>query len=219
MKKTILYISTFLFFFSCSNERNSDFPFDTLDPSNSGIHFSNDLVDTDSFNIMQYLYYYNGGGVAAGDLNNDGLVDLYFTGNQVNDALYINEGELSFKDVSQASGINDHNGWSTGVTMVDINSDGWLDIYVCRLGKYKVYNDHNRLYVNNQDGTFTESSKEYGLDFSGFSTQTAFFDYDNDGDLDCYLLNHSVKRPDQFVNADQIRNEMDPWPEIDCIRM
>ena len=209
MKKTYLYFILLLLFFSCDNESESNFPFDNLSSDKSNIHFSNDLVDTDSFNIMQYLYYYNGGGVAAGDLNNDGFVDLFFTGNQVNDALYLNEGNLKFKDISLSSGINNSNGWSTGVTMLDINSDGWLDIYVCRLGKYKMYNDHNRLYINNQDGSFTESSSAYGLDFSGFSTQAAFFDYDNDGDLDCYLLNHSVKRPDQFVRADKIRNEMD----------
>jgi len=209
MKTTYLQFLIILIFFSCSSEKDQDFPFDNLKSEQSGIQFSNDLVDTDSFNIMQYLYYYNGGGVAAGDLNNDGLVDLYFTGNQVNDALYFNKGNLTFSDVSESSGINKNNGWSTGVTILDINKDGWLDIHVCRLGQYKMYNDHNRLYVNNQDGTFTESAKSYGLDFSGFSTQAAFFDYDKDGDLDCYLLNHSVKRPDQFVKAEQIRFEVD----------
>lgn len=195
--------------YACENETSSPFPFTNLESSISGIHFSNDLIDTDSFNIMQYLYYYNGGGVAAGDLNNDGLVDLFFTGNQVDDALFINQGNLTFKDISSSSGIAAFKGWSTGVTLLDINRDGWLDIYVCRLGKYKIYDDHNRLYINNKDETFTESSKEYGLDFSGFSTQAAFFDYDKDGDLDCYLLNHSVKRPDQFVKANRIRYEAD----------
>lgn len=211
MKKTFQYCLILLFIYSCSHDNDVDysFPFDHLNSKQSGISFANNLNDTDSFNIMQYLYYYNGGGVAAGDLNNDGLVDLYFTGNQVNDALYFNEGNLKFKDVSESSGINKNNGWSTGVTMLDINKDGWLDIYVCRLGKYKIYNDHNKLYINNQDGTFTESSKKYGLAFSGFSTQAAFFDFDKDGDLDCYLLNHSVKRPDQFVQANRIRNELD----------
>lgn len=209
MRSIYPYLIFILLFFSCSKEESPDFLFDNLDSKQSGILFSNDLVDTDSFNIMQYLYYYNGGGVAAGDLNNDGLVDLYFTGNQVDDVLYFNDGNLTFTDVSESSGINKSNGWSTGVTMLDINYDGWLDVYVCRLGRYKIYNDHNRLYINNQDGTFTESAKSYGLDFSGFSTQAAFFDYDNDGDLDCYLLNHSVKRPDQFVKADQIRFETD----------
>ena len=185
MKATHLYSLLVLLLVSCGEKSTFPAPFEMLDPDTSGIAFSNNLIDSDSFNIMQYLYYYNGGGVAAGDLNNDGWVDLYFTGNQVDDALYINAGDLSFKDISTKSGINGHKGWSTGVTLLDINEDGWLDIYVCRLGKYKMYNDHNRLYINNQDETFTESAAAYGLEFSGFSTQSAFFDYDGDGIPDC----------------------------------
>ncbi|MDF1694623.1 MAG: VCBS repeat-containing protein [Saprospiraceae bacterium] len=208
MRTLWCFLLLMTFFFSCEKKSNP-FPFIPLESTKSKILFSNDLTDSDSFNIMQYLYFYNGGGVAAGDVNNDGKVDLFFTGNQVTDALYLNNGDLTFQDISEKSGINLSNGWSTGVTMLDINADGWLDIYVCRLGNFKIYTDHNRLYINNQNGTFTESSKEYGLDFSGFSTQAAFFDYDNDGDLDCYLLNHSVKRPDQFVAAKNIRFEHD----------
>ncbi len=166
--------------------------FSTIPSDSSGVTFQNTLTNSDDFNIIEYLYFYNGGGVAAGDLNNDGMVDLYFSGNQVGNKLYQNKGNFKFDDVTDRAGMAGLGNWKTGVTMADVDGDGWLDIYLCGVGKYKKFDGFNQLYINNHDMTFTERSREYGLGFQGFSTQAAFFDYDNDGDLDMYLLNHSV---------------------------
>lgn len=166
--------------------------FKTLSAEESGITFLNKITETDSFNYFSYEYMYNGGGVAVGDINNDGLTDIYFTGNQVSDKLYLNKGDLKFEDITESAlGSEATEGWRTGVVMVDINNDGWLDMYVSRSGKPS---DKallsNQLYVNNKDLTFTESSLEYGIDSKRPTTQSAFFDYDKDGDLDLYIMNH-----------------------------
>ncbi len=174
----------------------------------SGLDFSNPLRSTEEWNIIEYLYFYNGAGVAAGDVNNDGLIDLFFASNQGSNKLYLNEGALRFVDVSAKAGVETAD-WSTGVVMADVNGDGWLDIYVCQVGNYKGQQGRNKLYINQQDGTFEERAREYGLDFSGLSTQAAFFDYDNDGDLDMYLLNHSIHGVDTYGPA-SIREEVDP---------
>ena len=179
----------------------------------SGIRFSNNLSPTADLNILTYLYYYDGGGVAAGDLNNDGLIDLYFTGNQVADHLYLNQGELNFQEITEEAGIDNASGWTTGVTFVDINNDGLLDIYVCKIGKYKNIEGTNLLYVNqgvNENGVpgFTEEASTYGLDLQTFSTQAAFFDYDLDQDLDMFLLNHSVN-PNRTYGKGRLRLEAD----------
>lgn len=165
--------------------------------SQTGITFANNLTQTPQLNILNYLYFYNGAGVASADFNGDGLVDLYFTSNQQADRLYLNKGNFKFQDVSQAAHINNDSGWTTGVTHVDINNDGLLDIYVCKVGDHGPIRGHNLLYINkgsDKNGVprFEEQAKTYGLDFIGYSTQAAFFDYDLDGDLDMYLLNHSV---------------------------
>ncbi len=167
--------------------------FQKIDAVSSGVRFENTVKDTKQLSILDYLYYYNGGGVAAGDVNNDGLTDLFFVSNQGQNKLYLNKGKgISFDDVSAKAGIGGKANWKTGVTMADVNGDGWLDIYVCAVSKFKEFKGHNELYINNQNGTFSEKSKEYGLDFQGFSTQAAFFDYDHDGDLDVYLLTHAI---------------------------
>jgi len=169
--------------------------FEELTPEQTGITFENTLEYKPYLNIIDYLYYYNGGGVAVGDINNDGLEDLFFTANLLPDKLYLNKGNMQFEDISQLAGISSLPTWSNGVTMQDINNDGWVDIYVSKVpmkGLFKNERHHNLLYLNNGDMTFTEVSKDYGLDFSGFSTQAAFLDYDRDGDLDMYLLNHAV---------------------------
>ncbi|MBX2898840.1 MAG: VCBS repeat-containing protein [Cyclobacteriaceae bacterium] len=164
----------------------------------SGIHFINGLKYTPEFNPYTYRNFYNGAGAAIGDINNDGLLDIYFTGNQVPDKLYLNEGNLRFKDVTLEANIQSAGSWSTGVTMVDINSDGLLDIYVCKSGSPDSPNRHNQLFINNGDLTFTERASEYGLNVVGLSVQAAFFDYDRDGDLDCYLLTNSFKSVGNF---------------------
>ncbi len=186
-----------LFFLVCACSRNTEHLLIELNPEQTGIHFANTLNNSPELNILSYLYYYNGAGVIAEDFNNDGLIDLFFTGNQVQDELYINQGNLSFKQTTAVSGIVPTKDWSTGATHVDINNDGLLDIYICKVSGYKNLKGKNLLYVNqgiNDDGvpTFKEAAAKYGLDFSGLSTHAAFFDYDLDGDQDMYLLNHSV---------------------------
>jgi enediyne biosynthesis protein E4 len=166
--------------------------FTLVSARHSNIDFSNDLKEDEDFNIIEYLYFYNGGGVAVGDINNDGLPDIYFSGNQVPNRLYLNKGNLTFEDITSQAGVAAGGNWKTGVAMADVNGDGLLDIFSCGVGGYKKFAGRNQLFINNGDLSFTERTKEYGLAFQGFSTQVAFLDYDNDGDLDMYLLNHSV---------------------------
>ena len=173
-------------------EMPQDKLFSLLQAHETGINFSNELKEDSVFNIIEYLYFYNGGGVAAGDINNDGLIDLYFSSNQNPNKLYLNKGNWKFEDITEKSNTQGFGNWKTGVTMADVNGDGLLDIYSCGVGNYKKFNSKNQLFINNGDLTFTEKSEEYGLAFAGLSTQAAFFDFDLDGDLDCYLLNHSV---------------------------
>ena len=165
--------------------------FQAVAPEQSGITFANTLPQDTAVNIVNYLYYYNGGGVAAGDIDGDGLVDLYFTSNLGRNRLYRNLGHFRFEDITDRAGVADSVGWKSGVTMADVNGDGRLDIYVSGV-TYRSMHGRNVLYLNNGDGTFTDRTAAYGLDFEGYSTQAAFFDYDGDGDLDMYLLNSST---------------------------
>ena len=182
-----------LLIFSCKPEEKVKNELFTLLPTAStNVDFNNQLTETEQFNMIQYLYFNNGAGVAAGDINNDGLPDLYFTSNQNPNKLYLNKGNLKFEDITDKAGVAGQGDWKTGVTMADVNGDGLLDIYVCQVGDYKVIHGKNQLFINQGDLTFKDEAHEYGLDFMGFSTQAAFFDYDMDGDLDMYLLNHSV---------------------------
>jgi hypothetical protein len=167
--------------------------FELLPASRTGVNFTNRLPEDTTFNILNYLYYYNGGGVAVGDVNGDGLPDLYFTANLGPNRLYINKGNYRFEDATLAAGVADSIGWKTGVTMADVNGDGYIDIYVSGVD-YLTLHGRNVLYVNNGDGTFTDRAREYGLDHVGYSTQALFFDYDGDGDLDMFLLEHSTHR-------------------------
>ncbi len=165
--------------------------FSLLPPEKTGIEFINKIANQKDFNIFKYRNFYNGGGVAIGDINNDGLADIYLTGNMVPNKLYLNKGGLKFEDITAAAGVEGNKPWSTGVNMVDINADGLLDIYVSNAGNMEGNNHDNDLYINNGDLTFTEKAKEYNLAKTGFSTHAIFFDYDKDGDLDAYILNNS----------------------------
>ncbi len=165
--------------------------FALLSPAATGITFENRLPEDTAFNILNYLYFYNGGGVAAGDVNGDGLPDLYFTANRSPNRLYLNRGNYRFEDVTERAGVPGVGGWTTGVTMADVNGDGRLDLYVSGVS-YLTMQGRNVLYINNGDGTFADRTKDLGLEHVGYSTQAAFFDYDGDGDLDMYLLNHST---------------------------
>ena len=201
-----------LLFSSCTPAEKKRFS--KVDPSHSGIRFNNSLTDTPELNILTYLYYYNGGGVAAADFNSDGLPDLYFTSNQGPDKLYMNLGELQFQDITEEAGIDNNGNWTTGVSHVDINNDGLLDLYICRIGNYRGIEGRNKLFVNqgvqkNGIPVFKEMAASYGLDFSGFSTQAAFLDFDLDGDLDMYLLNHSV-HPNSNYGKGAVRRNIDP---------
>ncbi len=176
----------------CGEAPKNNKLFTLLAPSDTNISFSNNLKADTNFNIIEYLYFYDGGGVAVGDINNDGLADIYFTANQSPNKLYLNKGHFAFEDITGAAAVGGRGDWKTGVCMADVNGDGFLDIYVSQVGDYKGISGANQLFINNGDMTFTEKAKDYGLAFVGFSTQASFFDYDNDGDLDMYLLNHSV---------------------------
>ena len=165
--------------------------FELLPPERTGVTFANTLPEDATFNILNYLYYYNGGGVAVGDIDHDGLPDLYFTSNTGSNRLYRNKGNYQFEDITERAGVAGPPGWKTGVTMADVNGDGYVDIYVSAVNHLSMQG-HNVLYINNRDGTFTDRTKEYGLDHVGYSTQALFFDYDGDGRLDMFLLNHST---------------------------
>jgi hypothetical protein len=165
--------------------------FDRLEPAATGVTFANNLPEAPEFNILNYLYYYNGGGVAVGDVNGDSLPDLYFSSNLDSNRLYLNRGNFTFEDVTATAGVGGPPGWKTGVTMADVNGDGRLDIYVSAV-RYLSMQGRNMLYMNNGDGTFTDRAEQYGLAHAGYSTQAAFFDYDGDGDLDMLLLSHST---------------------------
>lgn len=183
--------------------------FELMDKETTGISFINQLEYDRDFNVFTYRNYYNGGGVAIGDINNDGLSDIYFTSNLGANKLYLNKGNFQFQDISKQAGIQGNRSWSTGVNMVDVNADGLLDIYVCNSGDIDGDDKQNELFINNGDLTFTESAKDYGLDDSGLSTQSAFFDYDNDGDLDAYIVNNSFRAIGSFNINKNERNIRD----------
>lgn len=182
--------------------------FEPMSPGKTGIHFKNMLEESPTSNVLTYEYFYNGGGVAVGDVNNDGLDDIYFTGNMRPNALYLNQGNFEFKEIAVAAGVSCEGGWKTGVTMADINHDGFLDLYVCYSGKGDPEKRRNKLFINNGDLTFSEKAAEYGLDDPGHTTHASFFDFDRDGDLDMYLLNHNVVviREFEFASARKTRH-------------
>lgn len=186
--------------------------FEALSPRSTGIDFNNYLEESDDLNVLNYTYFYNGGGVAIGDLDNDGRPDIVFTGNMVRNKIFLNKGDMHFEDITTTSGIADKQGWCTGVTLVDINADGWLDIYICRSADVTPERRSNLLFINNKDHTFSEQAAVYGLADPGYSSQAAFFDYDRDGDLDCAVINHSLKKYTTGVSDNpQLRQEENPY--------
>jgi len=203
MKSTIAFLISLLLLSSC---KQSDSLFTDLPSSKTKIDFANNLEKRERFSILYYLYYYNGGGVAVGDINNDGLPDIYFTANSNgHNKLYLNKGNFEFEDITEKAGVAGTSDWCTGATMADVNGDGLLDIYVSAVANTHDLKGHNELFINNGNNTFTESSAKYGLNFSGFSTQAAFFDFDNDGDLDCYVLNQSHQPNANIVDTSNRR--------------
>ncbi len=200
MTKNVFYILFLGLFMSCGNSEGE--LFSNPSPLETGIDFTNTLTSTEDANILDYLYFYNGGGVAVGDINGDELPDIFFSGNQVKNKLYLNRGNLKFEDISDKAGVSGNSTWNTGAIMGDINGDGLLDIYVCAVVGINGFNGFNELYINNGDSTFTESAAKYGLDFDSYSSSAALLDFDNDGDLDMYLLNHAVHTQESYGNAE-----------------
>ena len=199
---SILILATI--FFSCHSKQDAPPLFEVLDNKTTGLDFNNKLTPTKEFNVFKYMYFYNGAGVGAGDFNNDGLIDLFFSSNQKENKIYLNDGNLKFRDVTAEAKIPQDGGWSTGVSVVDINNDELLDIYICRVGDYETLHSKNQLLIcqgidKNGVPFYKDEAYEYGLDFSGFSTQAVFFDYDMDGDLDMFLLNHSVHQNGNYA--------------------
>ena len=216
--KRINKLSFFLFCFLCLHTaaQNKNIPmFSLMSEKQTGISFINKIREDDSLNVLRYEYMYNGAGVGVGDFNNDGLQDVFFSGNMVKNKLFLNKGNFKFEDISKAAGIQGNGTWSTGVCIVDVNGDGLLDIYVCHSGKYDDPEKlSNQLFINKgvKDGipVFEEEAKLYGLDAPGTqSTQAAFFDYDGDGDLDMFLLNHSNHTYNALLNTRKIRSTPD----------
>ena len=207
MPKTYLFLFVTLFLFACTKSKDGQL-FEKVE--NSGIQFTNTVTDEKDNNIFKYRNFYNGGGVGIGDINNDGLADVFFTANQGANKLFLNKGDFKFEDISDKAGFSKKDQWSTGVTMVDINNDGWLDIYVANAGNMMQEDlRKNQLFINNHDLTFTDSAEAYGLANNGYTTHASFFDYDMDGDLDCFMVNNSPIPVNtlNYANARDIRAE------------
>ena len=211
----LLSIIGCLFFTACTSKNGQLIPaaFTALEHDKTGLEFNNALTPSDNFNMFNYMYFYNGAGVGAGDFNNDGLIDLFFASNQHDNKLFLNEGKLHFKDVTAEAGIAQDHGWSTGVSVIDINNDGLLDIYVCKVGSLGAVKISNQLLVckgiKNGIPFYEDEAKEYGINFSGLSTQAAFLDYDGDGYLDMYLLNHTLHQNGSFAPRNKFSGTYD----------
>jgi hypothetical protein len=205
--------AVFILFHGCKDDTSHLFTL--LSSGRTGIDFENTLIENDKQNLLNYVYFYNGGGVAIGDINNDGLPDILLTGNMVPTRLYLNKGNFKFEDITEKSGLSKITGWCTGATMADVNGDGKLDIYICRSADKDPKNRKNLLFINNGNSTFTEEGKKYGLDDDGYSTQAVFFDYDKDGDLDMFLINHSLQEYSTGI-FESIYLRRDQQPQFAC---
>jgi len=212
---TDLLSMSLLFLLSCSREHHNTL-FQLMD--NTGVDFNNKIVDQKLNNSFLFRNFYNGGGVAIGDLNNDSLPDIFFTSNMGDNKIFLNRGNFHFEDITPKSGLSQDSMWSTGAMLVDIDHDGWLDIYVCNSGHMKDGHRKNKLYINNKNLTFTESAAKYGLDISAYTTQVSFFDYDNDGDLDCFMINNSPIPVNTLNNANRRDLPEAEWPVADFLK-
>lgn len=207
---SLIYLGSFTLLFNCTSEAPVETLFTEMDHARTGIAFVNELEYDKNFNVFTYRNFYNGGGVAVGDVNNDGYVDLYFTANQKLNRLYLNNGDWTFTDVTEKAGVGGSQSWSTGVAMADVNGDGLLDIYVSNSGDIKGDSRANEFFINNGDGTFREEAERWGIDDQGLSTHGVFFDYDQDGDLDLYVLNNSYRAIGTFNLEKSTREIRDP---------
>ncbi|MEZ4961655.1 MAG: VCBS repeat-containing protein [Saprospiraceae bacterium] len=217
-RQLIAWVVLLVLGLGCNNNGGNKALFEQIAPDASGIHFNNKVENTEELNIFSYRNFYNGGGVAIGDINNDGLSDIYLTANMGPNKLYLNKGDFRFEDITDKAGVAGSKAWSTGVVMVDLNADGMLDLYVCNAGYFKGDDHRNELFINNGNLTFTEKSAEYGLDESGYTTHAAFFDYDLDGDLDCYILNNSFMPVNTLNYSNNRELYAQDWPVENFIK-
>ncbi len=227
MKRIILIILLYIGLVWCACQSNhsinmdtidTDLPFRLLAPNKTNVIFTNQIFNTDSFNIFNYRNFYNGGGVALADFNNDDLLDIYFTANMGANKLYLNKGNFEFEDISKDAGVELIDKWSTGVAVVDINADGWKDIYVCNAGYQKGSNQKNALFINQQDGTFIDKADDYNLADNGYTTHATFFDFDKDGDLDVYILNNSFIPVNTLNYANKRNLQAEDWKVKDFLK-
>lgn len=209
----------FLIGYSCSKLGPAEnHVFEKLPPDRTGIRFANHIKSTDDFNVFKYRNFYNGGGVGIADVNNDGLADVYLIGNQIPNKLYLNKGNFQFEDITETAGVSGNKGWSTGISFVDLNNDGLLDLYVSNAGYLDGDNHENELYINQGDLTFVERAKAYGLNDPGYTTHAAFFDYDKDGDLDAYILNNSFIPVNSLNYSNRRDLYAEEWPVKDFVK-
>src|SRR5688572_1462970 len=213
INRTILLTFIIACSISCTNKKNL---FELLPSSQTGIEFINSVEENESINVLEYMNIYTGAGVAAGDINNDGLVDLYFSGNQTTGKLYLNKGNLKFEDITEKAGLLTDR-WCTGVSFVDINQDGFLDIYVCVAGSPKFGSTANLLYVNNKNGGFTEQAARYGIADTRLTMNASFFDYDKDDDLDLFLITNPADERVSYVNVIRPTDSSEKVPGVDIL--
>lgn len=223
MRPAALVLLLALILPACKTEKTEPALFEKMDAADTGIRFVNTVTNSEEFNIFNYRNFYNGGGVAIGDVNNDGLADIFFTSNMGDNTLYLNRGDFRFEDVTKKAGVAGTRFWSTGVVMVDLNADGLLDIYVCNAGYKQGQKPENELFINQGAGadgipTFEEKAAEYGLNEDGYTTHAAFFDYDGDGDLDCYILNNSFLPVNTLNYSNKRELYAEDWPVKDFVK-